>query len=658
MYNLKITDEDIKYAERVLKLPKGFDTPRINVIKCNESRDIIACPGSGKTTVLLAKLLILHRNLPLEKNKGICVLTHTNVAIDEIKERLGSDSGELLNYPNFVGTIHSFINKFLANPASVKYFSSRVTRVFEAEDYKSRLVRKYRSLFPPFSGSKLDGFLYGRLEKEIKESKDNSIKTQAKEDLLRSLEFDYTDYTIKRVAFNKRTTVLKNPDSDAYKEYIKLIEELQGEGVYSYNELQGLALKYVKEFERELQSIFSERFSVVYIDEMQDTSSLQLQILEKIFDKGKVVFQCFGDPQQTIYESDDKGCAWEAKNPLIIKNSNRLSKSIAKVADVVSLKPYGMQGRESSKDYVIPPVIITYKENNVSHVLETFSKLIIKNQLHKSENAVFKAVGMVKTKNDGLSITSYFPEFEKNEIKKSANKDFPRLQNYTVKLDREVIEKEGIKAYYNRFVLAILKYLRMNDIRNADGKFFSNISFLKYMRETDDRLYKTMHRYFARIILAIEKNKVVIASFRYVMAIILKRLFHIEVDLLRDEFFNSVPFQDIKAVNFRGGNIYHYGNDLKIEVSSVHSVKGQTHNATLYLETFYFSKTNESIINYLIGNKNTVVEDYIGKHIRVAYVAMTRPTDLLCIVLNEKVYLENEAQLRSLGWIHHSDALG
>ncbi|WP_369127725.1 UvrD-helicase domain-containing protein [Brevibacillus laterosporus] len=55
----------------------------------HQSKDIQACPGSGKTTTLLAKLTILSRKLPLKSNKGICVLTHTNVAVDEIRKRLG-----------------------------------------------------------------------------------------------------------------------------------------------------------------------------------------------------------------------------------------------------------------------------------------------------------------------------------------------------------------------------------------------------------------------------------------------------------------------------------------------------------------------------------------------------------------------------------------
>ncbi|TXK84295.1 UvrD-helicase domain-containing protein [Paenibacillus sp. N3.4] len=656
MYEIIVTDEDIKYAASVLNIPRGFDVPRIDAIKCMKSRDIVACPGSGKTTVLLAKLIILSRHIPLKKNKGICILTHTNVAIDEIKDRLGDKANKLLSYPNFVGTLHSFISKFIASPAFVKYYSSRISRVFETDDYKLRLVRKYKSLYPPFSGSKLDKFLYGRLDEEIKESRDNITIGKAKEEILRSLEFDYSDSAIKKVAFNKKTTVLKNPDTDSYKEYTKLIDELLNDGVCSYNELQGLALRYVNEFEKELQSIFSERFSFVFVDEMQDTSDLQMRILNKVFDDQKVIFQCFGDPQQTIYESEDKGCAWQPKEPLFIINSNRMSKSIAKVADVVALQPYGMQGRESQKDNLYSPVIITYKDNDVSHVPETFAKLIINCQLNEQDSAIFKAVGMVKARNEGLSITSYFPEFEKYGVRKKVNNDFSGLRSYLVKLDSEVIEKEGTKAYYSRFILAILKFLRINDIKTTENRYFSNAAFLKHLRETDERLYKTTHRYFARIILKIEKEKSVTASFQHMIAIIMNRLFSYKVDFSKDEFIYGTAISPTLAVKEANESTYTY-EDLSIEIDSVHGVKGQTHTATLYLETFYFSKTNESIIKYLIGEQNSSIEEHVDKHIRVAYVAMTRPTELLCIVLNEEVYFNNKLKLNDLGWVHHLDIL-
>lgn len=656
MSRINVTNDDINYAATILKIPNGFDEKRVEVIKYMKSKDIVACPGSGKTTVLLAKLIILSKYLPLNNNKGVCVITHTNVAIDEIKERLGDKANELLSYPNFVGTLHSFINKFLAAPAMVKYHSTRLTRVFDEIDFKTRLIRKFNSMYPPFQGGKLAGYLFANIDQKIKDSKDRIAIEKAKETLLRSFEIDYTDNFIKRVSFNKCINVLKDSNSDSYKEYKKVITELINEGVASYNEVQGLALRYVNEFEKQLEDIFSERFPFVFVDEMQDTSLIQLQILSKIFNKEKVGFQCFGDPQQTIYESEDKGCAWKPKEIFVIKDSNRMSKSIAKVADVVSVQPYGMQGRESSGDDTIPPVIITYQDDDVSHVLETYAKIISKYKLNETTSTIFKAVGMVKN-NKRLGITSYYPGFQKEEVKRKVNKDYSNLQSYLIKIDYDIVEKEGMKVYYNRFIFVFLKILRLKNIKTIDGCFFSKTSLLRYMRENDEKLYGITNRFFARAILRIEEGQSVLMGFKYMIHVILNRLFKDQVDLNVLEFLNGthgiLPIVNNIAEK---ENTYEY-KDISIEIDSVHGVKGQTHSATLYFETFYYSKSTESIIDYLKGGTKINLEPFEDKQLRVAYVAMTRPTNLLCIVMNDDVYLQNKVDLNKLGWVHNSDVI-
>ena len=121
MNNIFATDEEIQYAQDLLLgKEKHFSTEKLAVIKSNESKDVVACPGSGKTTTLLAKLAILATRMPLEEGKGVCVLTHTNVAIDEIKSKLQSQADVLFSYPNYFGTIQGFVDKYLAIP----YFNS------------------------------------------------------------------------------------------------------------------------------------------------------------------------------------------------------------------------------------------------------------------------------------------------------------------------------------------------------------------------------------------------------------------------------------------------------------------------------------------------------------------------------------------------------
>ncbi|MCC3146066.1 UvrD-helicase domain-containing protein [Halanaerobium sp. Z-7514] len=117
---INITDKDIEYAESILlnedESFKDDNDERISCIKNLETIDLHAVPGSGKTTVLLAKLLILERKLPFKDGSGILVISHTNAAVDEIKNEIEEYCPKLFSYPNFVGTIQSFVNQYLAKP--------------------------------------------------------------------------------------------------------------------------------------------------------------------------------------------------------------------------------------------------------------------------------------------------------------------------------------------------------------------------------------------------------------------------------------------------------------------------------------------------------------------------------------------------------------
>src|SRR3989304_6350892 len=129
---IQVTDEDIKYTEKILLEEREyFDYERIAFIKNFEPIDLQAVPGSGKTTALLAKLLILERYLPFKDGSGILVISHTNAAVNEIKNRIGKYCPKLFSYPNFVGTIQSFVDQFLAVPYYVICKKKKPVRIDE-----------------------------------------------------------------------------------------------------------------------------------------------------------------------------------------------------------------------------------------------------------------------------------------------------------------------------------------------------------------------------------------------------------------------------------------------------------------------------------------------------------------------------------------------
>ncbi len=130
---IEIEEKHIREAEFLFLGGQSFDSKeRIPFIKHLKTCDLLAVPGSGKTTALMAKLYCLSKHLPFEDGSGVLVLAHTNAAVEEIECKLKKHCPQLFEYPSFVGTIQSFVNKFLVNTANqVKYASY----IYRNDDY-------------------------------------------------------------------------------------------------------------------------------------------------------------------------------------------------------------------------------------------------------------------------------------------------------------------------------------------------------------------------------------------------------------------------------------------------------------------------------------------------------------------------------------------
>ena len=102
--------------------------------------------------------------------------------------------------------------------------------------------------------------------------------------------------------------------------------------------------------------------------------------------------------------------------------------------------------------------------------------------------------------------------------------------------------------------------------------------------------------------------------------------------------WNDKPVTPTDANRSRN-NIFRYcknGREVSIQAGSIHSVKGQTHTATLVLETF-FNKHNLELLLPWLTEKKHGCDKSVGKQqrdrLKLHYVAMTRPTHLLCLAM-------------------------
>lgn len=66
--------------------------------------------------------------------------THTNVAINEIINKLGEKSDILFKYPNYFGTIQSFVDKYLTIPYFKRQMGDNVKSI-DDDIYRNHILK-------------------------------------------------------------------------------------------------------------------------------------------------------------------------------------------------------------------------------------------------------------------------------------------------------------------------------------------------------------------------------------------------------------------------------------------------------------------------------------------------------------------------------------
>lgn len=98
-------------------------------------------------------------------------------------------------------------------------------------------------------------------------------------------------------------------------------------------------------------------------------------------------------------------------------------------------------------------------------------------------------------------------------------------------------------------------------------------------------------------------------------------------------------------------NIYRYpfaDPKASMQLGSIHSVKGETHTATMVLETFYRKHNLNSLIPWLTGTASgaqTASSELQKYRLKLHYVAMTRPTHLLCLAMKRSSFVDSVGNL-------------
>ena len=118
----------------------------------------------------------------------------------------------------------------------------------------------------------------------------------------------------------------------------------------------------------------------------------------------------------------------------------------------------------------------------------------------------------------------------------------------------------------------------------------------------------------------------------------------------------STPSGEQGASSSNEGNFFPYpaiDPIFKVRLGSIHSVKSETHTASLILDTFYHAHHLSELKPWLLGTAKGQGKEKVRMQgrLRLHYVGMTRPAYLLCLAMRRDALTENEIEkLKSKNW--------
>ena len=252
---------------------------------------IVAGPGSGKTRVLTTKIAYLIDSIGIKPYR-ILALTFTNKAANEMKERLKSLIGEEKSNKTFISTFHSFCYYFLREEIHLLEKFNNNFNILDGIDQDNILKEIYKK----YEISKSD-ISYYFAKNFISYNKNNNISPE-------ELNKDINDFS-DPLEINK---------AKIYFEYQKL---LINSNSLDYDDLLIYTKQILDKFP-EIKDKWSKRFDYFLIDEFQDTSKIQYEIINSIAINNNITI--VGDPDQTIY-------SWRGADISFINNFDSLYKN-------------------------------------------------------------------------------------------------------------------------------------------------------------------------------------------------------------------------------------------------------------------------------------------------------------------------------------------
>lgn len=545
-----------------------------------EGRIILcAVPGSGKTFIVAKKLLKYLQVWSLA-HQGVAALSFTNVASNEIMRQASELSSNFtsVNHPHYVGTLDSFINNFIL---------LRFGYLMQKEERKRPII--VHENFGKFEFYARDAQCHQKMCTQHSEWFHWSPNGLLKE--------------------NKPINCMVNP-----KPCIAYKKALIKRGITFQREAPALSLMLLKKFPQ-IATELAYRFPIIIVDEAQDTSREQIEILDLLANAGVQTVILVGDPDQALYEWRDATPDHFIRkmhepnwNCMYLKTNFRSSQAICNVAKLFSNMLVGKEPAVASgvnAEFPIKPVLfLVTKGKQRQDVVDAFISLCNENYITISS----KFVSVLTRGRIHSNIVSDIWKTPETELLAMATyqwhcsnrKEAYRLCEkvlYSIEIGNvEDISQEEIRqrvetiipfATWNSSIITLLKCLPPPNLSISEWRKILIEEIMKFLQTG------LITSYNGRQASSIVKTK--------------------QRDKKHPQFLDSAVidyFEKRTASN--------------MTISSVHGVKGETFDATLLIVES--TKGTNALTPTVLDNGALNSE-----LIRIAYVAMTRPRKLLAI---------------------------
>jgi DNA helicase-2/ATP-dependent DNA helicase PcrA len=528
-----------------------------------------ACPGSGKTFCVSARLARLISAWK-KQYEGIAAVSFTNVAWQEIEKKYSEEFlvGNRISFPHFLGTIDSFINKYIFLPYGHLVLKCNNRPILVGEPHGIWTGKYFSdSLFDNLS-YKIDGSLY---------------------------------------AINERIMPpnwLNNANISRSKKSIN-----KG-GYATQSDANYFAMKVLETFPQIAKAI-SLRFPYLIVDEAQDTSEIQMRIIDLLIANGLNEVMLVGDPDQAIFEWNDarpdllnqKFNEWEGS--IILNESRRSSQHICNSTfKISSLSEVSTSVNDEVKNFEHKPKVILYN-TNLPQIVADFIDECNQNGITVSE----KTVAVIYRSKNLINEITGIPEVPFN-----AN-PWTTHDNYTKDFAKGkfLYDNGDFKGGFKAIEKAILKQIGNLSFCSEDTitKMIDKMGFIS--------LKSQVHEF----INLLPKTDVTLGDWvSSTNAIIEEKLLKFQLSISntgKNFSFKQIFLNESEKVTNRN---YRLG--------TVHSVKGETFDATLLiLKTKGIGKAYKTLLN-----GNISISD--SEELRIAYVGITRPRKILLIAVPDE----------------------